>query len=67
MISRGNYLAGVFRGERTRAAFLKCLDEACRKAGWVVHAWAVMSNHYHLKPIQKGQTLHCALVVATGG
>jgi REP element-mobilizing transposase RayT len=48
VISRGNYRADVFRGERTRAAFLKCLDEAARKAGWVVHAWAVMSNHYHL-------------------
>ena len=24
------------------------MDEACTKAGWVVHAWCVMSNHYHL-------------------
>ncbi len=29
-------------------AFLACLDEACVKNGWRVHAWCVMRNHYHL-------------------
>src|SRR5947209_1210880 len=48
VISRGNYRAHVFADDRTKSAFLGCLDEACRKAGWVVHAWCVMSNHYHL-------------------
>lgn len=48
VISRGNYRADVFAKEKTRAAFLKCLDEACMKSGWRVHAWCVMSNHYHL-------------------
>ena len=48
VISRGNYRAAVFAANPTKAAFLKCLDEACRKSGWVVHAWCVMSNHYHL-------------------
>jgi REP element-mobilizing transposase RayT len=48
VISRGNYRAAVFGSAATKAAFLKCLDEACRKAGWRVHAWCVMSNHYHL-------------------
>jgi putative transposase len=48
VISRGNYRADVFAKETTRAAFLKCLDEACTKSGWRVHAWCVMSNHYHL-------------------
>lgn len=48
VISRGNYRADVFGKESTREAFLKCLDEACAKSGWVVHAWCVMSNHYHL-------------------
>ena len=28
--------------------FLKCLAEACEKTGWVVHAWVLMGNHYHL-------------------
>ena len=48
VISRGNYRADVFGKEATRAAFLKCLDEACGKSGWRVYAWCVMSNHYHL-------------------
>jgi REP element-mobilizing transposase RayT len=48
VISRGNYRAHVFADDTTKVAFLKCLDEACGKAGWVVHGWCVMSNHYHL-------------------
>ena len=48
VISRGNYRADIFARESTKAAFLKCLGEASGKAQWVVHAWCVMSNHYHL-------------------
>jgi REP element-mobilizing transposase RayT len=48
VINRGNYRAHIFRAEKTKAAFLKCLGEACEKTGWVVHAWCLMSNHYHL-------------------
>jgi len=48
VISRGNYRSAVFARETTKQAFLRCLDEASQKAGWVVHAWCVMSNHYHL-------------------
>jgi putative transposase len=28
--------------------FIETLDEACQKTGWLVHAWILMSNHYHL-------------------
>lgn len=48
VINRGNYRADVFASERTKTAFLKCLGEACEKSGWRIHAWCVMSNHYHL-------------------
>jgi len=48
VISRGNYRSEVFGSDATKQAFLHCLGEACGKAGWVVHAWCVMSNHYHL-------------------
>jgi len=34
------------RDDGARLAFLDCLDEACGKAGWEVHAWCVMSNHF---------------------
>jgi putative transposase len=71
VISRGNYRSDVFAHDSTKAAFLKCLGEACEKSQWVVHAWCVMSNHYHLcletprpnlvQGQERGQTLHCAL------
>jgi len=48
VLNRGNYRADIFRTEKTRVAFLKCVAEACGKTGWQVHAWCVMSNHYHL-------------------
>jgi REP element-mobilizing transposase RayT len=48
VINRGNYRAGVFAEEGARQAFMACLAEACAKAGWVVHAYVLMSNHYHL-------------------
>ena len=48
VINRGNYRRAVFGDAKTKAAFLRCLGEACSRTGWVVHAWCVMSNHYHL-------------------
>jgi len=48
VINRGNGRAGVFAEEGARTAFLSCLFEACEKAGWVLHAYVLMSNHYHL-------------------
>jgi REP element-mobilizing transposase RayT len=48
VINRGNYRADLFSSDRTKSAFLKCLGEACEKTGWKVHAWCVMTNHYHL-------------------
>lgn len=48
VLNRGNYRAPIFREEKTKLAFLRCLHEACTKTGWRVHAWCVMSNHYHL-------------------
>ncbi len=48
VLNRGNYRAQVFATERTRAAFEACLFEACEKSGWLLHAFVVMNNHYHL-------------------
>ncbi len=48
VLNRGNYRADLFRSEKAKEAFLKCLAEACEKTGWEVHAWCLMSNHYHL-------------------
>ena len=48
VISRGNYRQDIFADETTKAAFEKCLFEACTKSGWVLHAYVIMSNHFHL-------------------
>jgi REP element-mobilizing transposase RayT len=48
VINRGNYRADIFRSEGAKLAFEGCLFEACAKSGWVLHAFVLMSNHYHL-------------------
>ena len=48
VINRGNYRAAIFAEDGARQAFLGCLFEACSRAGWVLHAYVLMSNHYHL-------------------
>lgn len=48
VINRGNYRADIFKTEGARAAFEACLFEACEQSNWVLHAFVLMSNHYHL-------------------
>ncbi len=48
VINRGNYRADLFKTGGAQAAFEACLFEACAKSGWVLHAFVLMSNHYHL-------------------
>jgi putative transposase len=37
-----------FEDDEDRHRFLKTLSEACEKTGWQVHAYCLMSNHFHL-------------------
>ena len=48
VINRGNYRSNIFATSGARQAFLKTLDEACQKTGWILHAWCLMTNHFHL-------------------
>jgi REP element-mobilizing transposase RayT len=48
VINRGNYRADLFKTEGAKAAFEGCLFEACAKSGWLLQAYVLMSNHYHL-------------------
>jgi len=48
VINRGNYRADVFETAGAKEAFEACLYEACAKAGWKLHAFVVMRNHYPL-------------------
>ena len=47
-MARGNRRERIFRDEADRRLFYQTLGEACERTGWRVHAWVLMSNHYHL-------------------
>jgi putative transposase len=38
----------IFRDDLDRKSFLATLGAACQKSGWQVHAYCLMSNHFHL-------------------
>src|SRR5438876_8230976 len=48
VMSRGNRRQGIFLDDVDRHDFLKTLAEVCQKTAWEVHAFCLMSNHYHL-------------------
>lgn len=48
VLNRGNYRSWIFESEGAKLSFEKTLFEACDYAGWKLHAFVVMSNHFHL-------------------
>jgi REP element-mobilizing transposase RayT len=48
VINRGNYRRDLFTGKGAAEAFERCLAESAERFGWRVHAYVVMSNHFHL-------------------
>jgi len=48
VVARGNQGQAIFQDDGDRRSFLKTLGEACEKTGWKVHAYVLMSDHYHL-------------------
>jgi len=48
VINRGNYRRDLFRGKGAVEAFEQVLDEAAIRFGWRIHAYMIMSNHFHL-------------------
>lgn len=48
VINRGNYRRDVFATEGAKEAFEITLGEASVRYRWVVHAYVVMRNHFHL-------------------
>jgi putative transposase len=48
VMARGNRRERIFRDDGDRRFFCQTLGEACERCGWKVHAWVLMSNHYHL-------------------
>jgi REP element-mobilizing transposase RayT len=45
---RGNRQNPVFLDSTDCEVFLKTLGDVCKRCGWLVHAYALMGNHYHL-------------------
>ena len=48
VMARGNQGRALFADDQDRRRFLETLGEACGKTGWRIHAYVLMSNHYHL-------------------
>jgi putative transposase len=48
VMCRGNRETAVFGSDADADLFLKTLGEACARTDWKVHAWVLMSTHYHL-------------------
>lgn len=46
--SRGNEQKDVFKSKKDREKFLSYLESAVVRYGAVIHAYCLMSNHYHL-------------------
>ena len=48
VISRGDRGEAIYQDDEDRRLFLQFLGEVCGRTGWLVHAFVVMTNHYHL-------------------
>jgi REP element-mobilizing transposase RayT len=48
LMTRGDRREDIFTDDHDRHKFLETLGEACAKTGWLVHAYCLMSNHFHL-------------------
>jgi REP element-mobilizing transposase RayT len=48
VMNRGDHREPIFHSGKDRELFLETLGQACEKTDWQVHAWCLMSNHFHL-------------------
>jgi hypothetical protein len=48
VMNRGDRREPIYADDQDRLLFLDTLAEACEKTDWQVHAWCLMSNHFHL-------------------
>lgn len=47
VLDRGDRREPIFKDDADRVRFLETLAEVCQRTGWRVHAYVLMSNHYH--------------------
>src|SRR6186713_3056455 len=48
VMNRGDRREDIFKNDFDRQCFLETLGEACAKTQWEIHAYCLMSNHFHL-------------------
>ena len=48
VMNRGDQREAIFRDDEDRQKLLATLGEACQKTEWQVHAYCLISNHFHL-------------------
>jgi REP element-mobilizing transposase RayT len=47
-MNRGDRREPIFKDKADRKCFLETLSECCGKSDWEVHAYCLMTNHFHL-------------------
>jgi putative transposase len=47
VMCRGDRRENIFEDDADRMRFLETLAEVCQRTGWKIHAYVLMSNHYH--------------------
>jgi REP element-mobilizing transposase RayT len=48
VMCRGNHQEAIFKDVKDHERFLDTLGEVSERNGWLIHAFVLMSNHYHL-------------------
>lgn len=48
VMCRGNRQEAIFRDQKDHERFLDTLGEISERNGWLIHAFVLMGNHYHL-------------------
>ncbi len=46
--SRGDRQEDIYEDDEDRQCFLKVLGDVCEQYNWILHAYCLMNNHYHL-------------------
>jgi REP element-mobilizing transposase RayT len=47
-MGRGIERTKIFRNDNDREDFIKRIEQLCANGSWIVYAWALLSNHFHL-------------------
>ena len=48
VLSRGDRREAIVRDDEDRRVFLELVGRTCERTGWEIHAYCLMSNHFHL-------------------